>query len=69
MGGANENHSHKTELLHSRILVSIGGNITDSYLYKAFGEELLVSGTTARPTRCGSADRWGTGGTSRAGFT
>ena len=45
--------SHKTELLHSRILVSIGGNITDSYLYKAFGEELAVAGTTVNPMRFG----------------
>ena len=36
---------------NTRILVSIGGNITDSYLYKAFGEELLVSGTTVNPLR------------------
>ena len=38
---------------NTRILVSIGGNITDSYLYKAFGEELLVSGTTVNPLRFG----------------
>ncbi len=38
---------------NSRILVSIGGNITDSYLYKAFGEELAVSGTTVNPMRYG----------------
>ena len=38
---------------NSRVLVSIGGNITDSYLYKAFGEELLVSGTTVNPLRFG----------------
>ena len=38
---------------NSRILVSIGGNITDGYLYKAFGEELLVSGTTVNPLRFG----------------
>ncbi len=38
---------------NTRILVSIGGNITDSYLYKAFGEELAVSGTTVNPMRYG----------------
>ena len=38
---------------NSRILVSIGGNITDSCLYKAFDEELAVSGTTANPLRFG----------------
>ncbi len=38
---------------NSRILVSIGGNITDNCLYKAFGEELAVAGTTVNPMRFG----------------
>ncbi len=51
---------------NTRILVSIGGNITDSYLYKAFGEELLVSGTTVNPLRFGG--QVGYSVTSRVGF-
>ena len=35
---------------NTRILVSIGGNITDSYLYKSFGEELAVSGNDGELT-------------------
>ena len=35
----------------SRILLSIGGTITDSYSFKAFGEELASGGGTANPYR------------------
>ena len=36
-----------------RILASINGNVTDEYLYKAFGEELAVSGNTVNSLRFG----------------
>src|SRR5205085_6450671 len=34
-----------------RILVSVGGIVTDRYTYKAFGEELEISGITRNPLR------------------
>ncbi len=38
---------------NTRIIVSPAGAITDSYLYKAFGEEVAVSGATINPLRFG----------------
>ncbi len=35
----------------SRILVSVGGVVTDNYSFKAFGEELASGGGTANPYR------------------
>ena len=35
----------------TRILVSIGGVVTDSYSYRAFGEELFTSGVSMNPYR------------------
>ena len=52
---------------NSRILVSPSGAITDDYLYKAFGEEVAVSGSTVNPLRFGG--EVGTGGTRRRGCT
>jgi RHS repeat-associated protein len=40
---------------NSRILVSVGGAITDNYTFKAFGEELAITGTTANSLRFGGA--------------
>ncbi len=51
--GSTSNFYGFDQQANSRILVSIGGNITDSYLYKAFGEELAASGTTVNPMRFG----------------
>ncbi len=38
---------------NTRILASMNGNVTDDYLYKAFGEELAVSGSTINSLRFG----------------
>ena len=38
---------------NTRILASINGNVTDDYLYKAFGEELAISGATVNSLRFG----------------
>ena len=38
---------------NTRILSSLDGNVTDDYLYKAFGAELEVSGTTVNSLRFG----------------
>ena len=38
---------------NTRLLTSSAGVITDSYSYKAFGEELSASGTTTNPFRFG----------------
>ena len=38
---------------NARILVSPAGAVTDSYLYKAFGEEVAVSGATVNSLRFG----------------
>ena len=38
---------------NTRILASINGNVSDDYLYKAFGEELAVSGSTVNSLRFG----------------
>ncbi len=38
-------------LSSSRVLISIGGSITDSYTFKAFGEEYGVTGSTTNPYR------------------
>jgi len=39
---------------NDRILASGAGGISDSYLYKAFGEELAISGSTVNPFRFGA---------------
>ena len=36
-----------------RVLLSLDGSVTDAYLYKAFGEELAVSGSTVNSLRFG----------------
>ncbi len=38
---------------NTRILASINGNVTDDYLYEAFGEEMAVSGSTINSLRFG----------------
>jgi RHS repeat-associated protein len=35
----------------ARVLVSVGGAVTDSYTFKAFGEEVAASGSTVNPLR------------------
>jgi len=39
---------------NARLLITLAGMVSDSYLYRAFGEELAVSGSTVNPFRFGA---------------
>jgi hypothetical protein len=42
----------------ARVRVSVGGAVTDSYTFKAFGEEIAASGSTVNSLRYVGAFGW-----------